>query len=98
MATLNPKMIISIALGFPIIYIWQKMEFSVLFLAGIAFWAWKTFDEEYVHKSEVEKRDVPKLGPEQPFFAAEKTWEITPDGTPIAKYQAPQQYPTQRGR
>jgi len=98
MVAIDPKMIMVAALVYPIIYVWQKWEYSILFMAGLAFWAWKTFDEQYVHKSEVEKRDVPRLGPEQPFFASEKTWEIAPDGTPVAKYQPAQQYPAQRGR
>ena len=97
MATIDPKLIVGAALGFPVIYIWQGWEFSALFSAGLAFWAWTTFDNQFVHKSEVERREVPRIGPEQPFFSQEKDWEIGPDGTPIPKYRAPQQY-AQRGR
>lgn len=97
MAVIDPKAVIGISLAFPIIYIWQKWEFNILFLAVIAFWAWKTFDEQFVHKSELEKKEVPPIGPAQPLMASEMGWDIGPDGVPRPKPQPTHQQYKQGG-
>ena len=78
MVTIDPKLIIGAALAAPIMYIWQGWEFSFIPLAGLAVYAWFKFDGEYTHKSEERSRELPKIGPQQPFMPQEKTWDIDP--------------------
>lgn len=98
MTTIDPKLIIGAGLAAPVAYIWQKWEFSFIFLVGLGIYAWITFDNQFVHKSEERKFNVPQLGPQQPFMPADKDWVIDPQtGEPVARYQPPPpQFPPQR--
>ena len=89
MANIDPKLIIGGAIAVPILYIWQEWEFSFIFLVALGAYAWNTFDNHYIHKSDVRERPMPQVGPEQPFLPQQKSWEIGPDGEPVAKYQPP---------
>ncbi|MEK6819190.1 MAG: hypothetical protein AABY10_04640 [Nanoarchaeota archaeon] len=97
MATIDPKMVIGAGLALPLLYVWQKWEFSVIFLAALGVYAWVTLDNQFIHKSEQKRFDTPQLGPQAPFLPPEKDWVIDPNtGEPVARYQPPPQYPQQR--
>jgi len=97
MATIDPKLLIGVALFLPIFYIWIDWSFSVIFLAGLAGYAWFKLDNEFIHKSEERRRDAPQVGPSQPFLPPDREWNIDEAGEPVAKYQPPPpQYPPQR--
>jgi len=94
---IDPKLIIVAAFAVPVVYIWLELNFNVLFLAGLAVWAWLKFDNEYIHKSEERTREIPIVGPQQPFVSPEKEWVVDPNtGEPIARFQAPQYPPKYR--
>jgi hypothetical protein len=98
MAGLDPKLVVIAALVVPVVYIWQKWDFSVIFLAALAYAGYHYLDNHFVSKEDAEKKQAPQLGPQQPFLPQVKTYDINPvTGEPIAKYQAPQ-YPSQRMR
>ena len=100
MATIDPKLIIGAALAVPVAYIWQEWEWSFIFLIGLAGYAWYTFDNQYIHKSEARHREVPQMGPQQPFMPQDKEWFIDQaTGEPVARYQPPSPHnPQQRPR
>ena len=97
MVNIDPKLIIAAAFGVPILYIWMGMNFNVLFLVGLAIWAWFKFDNEFIHKSEERTRATPIVGPQQPFIPPTKEWEVDPNtGEPVARFQVPQYPPRYR--
>lgn len=92
---IDPKLIIGAALALPFIYQFLGWDFSIYFLAALAGYAWYTFDNNFINKASVERKNIPSLGPQQPFLPQDKQWEIGQDGTPIQKYQPPAQLPPQ---
>ena len=95
----DPKTIIAVALGVPILAIWQEWEIRWIFLAALGFYAWNLFDNQFIHKAEILRRESTIVGPSQPFMPSEPTWEIDPNtGVPVSRYVPPAQgYQPPRG-
>lgn len=62
-------------------------------VAAGAGYAWYLFDKEFVHKSELEKKDVPNLGPDHALISEKTVWEPGSEGVPRRV-----DFPSMRGR
>ncbi len=96
-SSVDPKLVVVASMAVPVLYIFLEWEFTVWVLAALAGVGWYFFDNNFINKSEVERKGTPQLGqPPQPFLPSEKTWDIDPStGIPFSKFQPPQ-YPNQQ--
>ena len=95
--TIDPKLIIIASMALPVAYIFFEWEFTRWALVGLAGFAYYNFDNQFINKADIERKEPRPLGPQEPFRSPEKEWEIGADGTPVPKFQPPQgQYPYKR--
>lgn len=94
---IDPKMVVMAAIIVPVVYQFLEWDFTVWALVALAAAGWHYHETHFINKATVEKKAIPSLGPPQPFLPQEKQWEIDPvTGTPIPKYQPPEQSPPQQ--
>lgn len=92
---IDPKLVVIASIVVPVMYLFLDWDFTIWGLVALAFAGWHFFDNNFINKASVERKDIPSLGPSQPFLPQDKQWEIGHDGTPIQKYQPPPQPPQQ---
>jgi len=84
------KLIVLAALVAPGVAAFFEWSLTPLVLAIIGGGAYIYFDANFVHKSDIPRREPPPMGPQEPYRSVEPEWVRDPmTGQPMPQYYPP---------